>query len=375
MKRVVLILTVFLTLLIGVTARATVETAESVYLMNAVTGESIVEKNADVKKSMASTTKIMTLIAALENAELGEVITVCREATLEEGSSAYLKAGAKITMEDALYGLMLNSGNDAAVAIAYHISGSVEEFAALMNDTAKKIGAYDTHFVNPNGIEAEGHYTTARDLAKITQYGLENETFRKITSTKSHTAEMTTSDGNVERIEYINHNRLLRELDGCIGVKTGFTKKAGRCLVSAVERGNACYIAVTLNDSDDWNTHKALHKKAFDEQRERVIVKADECVKHLVSGKSQCELVAAEGYSLCVSGEENHDIEVVTHIPDNIDFPVNRGEKVGYLEVCCKSRTIAKVDVIADNDFMPNTQTRVKNCYKFTLVTLLRNIL
>lgn len=375
MKRVVLVLTVFLALLIGVTAKGSVESAESVYLMNAVTDESIVEKNADVKKSMASTTKIMTLIVALENSELDEVITVCREATLEEGSSAYLRVGAKITMEDALYGLMLNSGNDAAVAIAYHISGSVEAFASLMNDTAKRLGAYDTQFENPNGIESEGHYTTARDLAKITQYGLKNEMFRKITSTKSHIAEMTMGDGNVERIEYINHNRLLRELDGCIGVKTGFTKKAGRCLVSAAERGNACYIAVTLNDSDDWNTHKALYKKAFEEQQERVIIKADGCVKHLVSGKSQCKLVAAEGYSACVSGEGNHDIEVVTHIPDNIDFPVNKGEKVGYLEISCKGRTIAKVDVIADNDFTPNTQVRVKNCYVFTLVTLLRNIL
>ena len=352
-----------------------VDTAESVCVFNTVTGEVVFEKNADDKRSMASTTKIMTLICALENSDTDELVTVCDEAPYTEGSSAYLKAGAKITMYDLLCGLMLNSGNDAAIAVAHHISGGTEKFAELMNDTAKRIGANNTQFKNPNGLEDEGHYTTAYDLAKITRYGMKNETFCEIVSKRSHTAQMTLKDGSVEKVEYINHNRLLRELEGCKGVKTGFTKAAGRCLVSATERDGGGYVTVTLSDSDDWNTHKDLHERAFSEARQRRIISEGECIKHAVSGKAEVSLVSAEGFSLFTNSAALGDVEVITHLPESIDFPLNKGEKAGFLEVKAGGDTVKVIDIIAKADFAPEAEARVKNCYLFTVMTLLRNIL
>ncbi len=353
---------------------ASTDTAKSVCVINAVTGEVVFEKDSETRKSMASTTKIVTLLTALKHSNPDEIVTVCKEAPLTEGSSAYIKAGAKLTMRDILYGLMLNSGNDAAVAVAYHISGSVENFAELMNDTVKDIGVTNTNFKNPNGLEEEGHYTTAYDLAKITQYAMTDENFKKIVSAKSYTATMTLEDGNVEYIEYINHNRLLRELEGCTGVKTGFTKAAGRCLVSATERDGAEYIVVTLNDSDDWNTHKTLHEEAYKSQLYKAIIKKGDCIKHITSGKIESGLVMAEEYGVYVSTDSRHNFEVVSHIPQNIDFPINKGEKVGYVEIKANDRTIGKVDVVSDCDFVPKGDTKVKNCFLFTVLTIFRNI-
>ena len=362
-------------LLQSANALASVETAESVCVINALTGEVVFEKNADDKRSMASTTKIMTLICALLNSDTDEVVTVCDEAPYTEGSSAYLKPGAKITMYDLLCGLMLNSGNDAAVAVAHHISGDTDSFARLMTETAQSIGANNTQFKNPNGLEEEGHYTTAYDLAKITRYGMRMNDFCQIVSKRSYTGVMTLKDGSTEKVEYINHNRLLRELEGCIGVKTGFTKAAGRCLVSATERDGAGYIAVTLSDSDDWRTHKQLHEDAFSSQRQRTIVKKGECVRHAVSGKAECELVAAEEFNIFTNGAGNHNLEVITHLPKEIDFPLNSGEKVGFLEVKAGGDTVKCIDIVSESDFAPEAEARFERCYIFTVMTLLRNIL
>ena len=165
MKRIFQIIILLIVLIPQLGVKASFETAESICLLNSITGEVVYEKNFKEKKSMASTTKIMTLITALENSKLDDTVTVCKEAPLAEGSSAYIKADAKISMRDLLYGLMLNSGNDAAIAVACHISGDTKHFADLMNDTAKKIGVRNSHFKNPNGLEEEGHYTAAYDLA------------------------------------------------------------------------------------------------------------------------------------------------------------------------------------------------------------------
>lgn len=359
----------------SINVMASKKTADSVCLINAVTGEVVVEKNAKVKKSMASTTKIMTLITALENSSLDDVVTVCKEAPLTEGSSAYIKSGAKISMRDLLYGLMLNSGNDAAIAVAYHISGNTEAFAKLMNETAKKIGVTDTQFKNPNGLEADGHYTTAYDLAKITQYAMDNDDFTAIVSTKSYTAAMTLPDGSVERIEYINHNRLLNELYGCIGVKTGYTQAAGRCLVSATRRGNSQYIAVTLNDPNDWNTHKELHNEAYKSQEYKLLVRKGDCIKHITADKNECKLVAAEEYGIFLHSDSGHNTELITHIPQKVDFNLNKGEKIGYLEVKVNGVTVGNVDIIAEEDFSFEGEAKVKNCFLFTFLIILRNIL
>lgn len=375
MKRILAVVLALLMLIPRGVAYAIGETAGSVCLINAVTGEVVYEKNATEKRSMASTTKIMTLVVALENSEMDEVVTVPVEATLEEGSSAYLRPQAKITMKDLLHGLMLNSGNDAAVAVAYHISGNVEDFARLMTDTAHRIGADNTQFINPNGLEAEGHYTTARDLVLITQYALSLDGFKDIVSKRTYTGVITMPDGSILEIPYTNHNRLLGELEGCIGVKTGFTKAAGRCLVTAVDNNGAQYIAVTLNDADDWNTHKALYEYAYTEQREKTIIKKGDCIRHAVCGNDTAELIAASDYSVYLNKSDPRNFQVEICVPKDIDFPLNKGEKVGYVSVLSNNREIGRVDVIAKKEFNPKKEAKVKNCYYFTVLTLLRNFL
>jgi len=227
--------------------------AHSAILYQPETKAFLYEKNADERMPMASTTKIMTALVALENASLEERVEIGEESVGIEGSSAYLKAGEVLTVEELLYALLLNSANDAATAIAYHVSGSIEEFAELMNSRAESLGLCDTHFTNPHGLDDENHYTTARELACIAAQALENENFKKITSTYKK------SFVNEERSRiYVNHNKLLSSYDGCIGVKTGFTKKSGRCLVSAAERNGLTFVSVTLDAPSDWSDHVNL---------------------------------------------------------------------------------------------------------------------
>ena len=265
---------------------------------------------------------------------------------------------------------MLNSGNDAAVAIAEHISGDVDSFAKLMNETAQMIGVKDTHFVNPNGLHDDEHFTTAFDLAVITRYAMRDTRFSEIVSTKMYTSEMILSDGTAYNVEYINHNRLLNRLDGCVGVKTGFTKDAGRCLVSAIDIDGAKYIAVTLNDSDDWNTHKELYQSVIKTARERVIVRKGDCMMHI----GDFRLVAQDEFCVFVN-DTGSEFEIVKNIPKTIDFPLNRGEKVGYLSIELNGNVIGEVDIVSDGDYMPDNNGKTKNCFMFTLINLLRNTL
>ena len=228
--------------------------ARGAILIECSTGDVICEHNADERLPMASTTKIMTAIIAIEERSLSDEVSVSPLAVGVEGSSVYLSANEKLTMDDLVYALMLESANDAAAAIAIEVAGSVEAFAELMNERARAIGCENTHFTNPHGLDNEEHYTTARDLARITAYALGNETFKEIVSTQRHTIPL---DGGGVRL-LINHNRLLRENEYVIGVKTGFTKRSGRCLVTAAERDGVTVVAVTLSDPDDWRDHTAL---------------------------------------------------------------------------------------------------------------------
>lgn len=234
--------------------RAAAVSAKSAIAIDGTTGQVLFEQNADDRLPMASTTKIMTAITAIEQFDLDRTYTVKPEYTRVEGSSMYLKAGEHITLRETLYGLMLMSGNDAALAVAGECGGK-EHFVALMNDTAARLGLKNTHFDNPNGLDGKTHYTTARELAALAAYAMRNAAFREIVSTKSHT------DGNVRYMK--NHNKLLSLYDGTVGVKTGFTKKSGRCLVSAAERNGRRVIAVTLNAPDDWNDHIAMLDAGF----------------------------------------------------------------------------------------------------------------
>lgn len=240
----------FVMLLCG---RAGAISAQSAVVIDADTGAVRYAHNADAVLPMASTTKIMTAIVAIEQGDLDRTYTVKPEYTQTEGSSMYLKPGETVTIRDTLYGLMLMSGNDAALAIAGECGG-LENFVQAMNDKAVELGLTNTHFENPNGLDGDAHHTTARELAELTAYALQNPDFREIVSTKNITCAGRTM---------VNHNKMLNLYEGTIGVKTGYTKKCGRCLVSAAERNGRTLVAVTLNDPDDWNDHCAMFDEAF----------------------------------------------------------------------------------------------------------------
>lgn len=227
--------------------------AHSAVVLDGTTGEVLFAQNADEQLPMASTTKIMTAIVAIENFDIDREYIVKKEYTQVEGSSMYLKEGEHITLRDTLYGLMLMSGNDAALAVAGECGG-LQHFVGLMNATAQRLGLKNTHFDNPNGLDSKTHHTTARELAELAAYAMRNKQFREIVGSKSYQA-----NGRSMK----NHNKLLTLYPDCIGVKTGFTKKSGRCLVSAAERNGRRLIAVTLNAPDDWNDHRSMLENAF----------------------------------------------------------------------------------------------------------------
>lgn len=316
--------------------------ARSYCVIDALTGRVLYGSNEDLKHGMASTTKIMTAIVALETANKDEIATVSYNASRTEGSSLYLKAGEKMSIENLVYGLMLNSGNDAAVVIAEHIGGSVEEFARMMNDMAKKIGANSTNFTNPNGLYDENHYTTAYDLALITRYALKNEQFQNIVSTKKYTAE--TTDGR--KIYLSNHNKLLGMLEGCDGVKTGFTKKTGRCLVSSASQNGWQVICVTLDASDDWNDHISLINKAFSEYKLTKILSKGRYLKTIaVNNGEQAYAGAAANCDIYVPLKENEsfDFEINTSGDDTAMAPVYIGQQAGKAQIMYNSEVIGEV--------------------------------
>lgn len=234
--------------------------AQSAILIEGGGCSPIYQKNADEIRPMASTTKIMTALVAIERAPLDTVIAAPACAISTEGSSIYLIEGEQLTLEQLLYALMLESANDAAVAIAVGLAGSVEEFANWMNEKATALGLVNTHFTNPHGLDHEAHYTTARELAIITAHALKNESFRSIAATRKITIPHAGTSG-VRLL--VNHNKMLRLYEDCIGVKTGYTKKSGRCLVSAAERDGVTVIAVTLSAPDDWNDHQKMLDYGF----------------------------------------------------------------------------------------------------------------
>lgn len=232
--------------------------AEASILLDQSTGDVLYEKNAHNKQQIASITKIMTAIIAIELGQMNEEAKTSRRAIYTEGSSIYLEQGEKMTIEDLLYGLMLRSGNDAAVAISEHIGGSVEGFVHLMNEKAKWLGMTNTQFANPHGLTDEDHYSTAYDMAILMQYAMDNEEFRKISGTTSYQAENRT-------YYWQNKNKFLTKYyEYSTGGKTGFTKKSGRTLITTAKKDDVELIAVTLNAPDDWNDHTVLYEWGFE---------------------------------------------------------------------------------------------------------------
>lgn len=274
-------------------------------LIDADTGRILYANNANQESLIASTTKIMTAVVVLEHCDINAVYEIPPEATGIEGSSVYLKPGEKLTIEELLYCMMLQSGNDAAVALALACSDSVPEFVDLMNLKAQELSLHQTHFENPNGLDGEDHHSSAADLAHLTQYALQNPAFEKIVSTKTIT---------IGHRRLSNHNRLLWSLDGAIGVKTGYTRAAGRILVSAAERNGRRLIAVTINDGNDWNDHALLYDYGFSQYEDRVLICAGEAVGwvELVDGTRATLTAAVDiSYPAC----ENEEVRVAILSP------------------------------------------------------------
>jgi len=310
----------------------------------------ICEKDADRILPMASTTKIMTALVAIEQGgNLDRVIKVSPAAAGIEGSSIYLYSGENITLRSLLYALLLRSANDAAAAIAIDIGGSIEGFAQMMNQKASVLGLAHTHFENPHGLDSEYHYTTARELAKIAAAALENEEFAKIVATEKISIPMM--DGSATRL-ITNHNKLLFTYDGAIGVKTGYTKTDGRCLVSAAKRDDMTIIVVTLSDPNDWADHTNLLNYAFENYRvDKLCTERENSVTlPVISGVKDTVLCVPDKEIILTSEKDTPPVTAIYEQERFLYAPVYKGEIVGHIYCIQNGIVIDEINLTATED-------------------------
>lgn len=312
--------------------------AQSAVVLTADTGTVLFEKDGHTPRPVASTTKIMTALLALEAAqERGDpLVDITQEMVAVEGSSMGLQAGDSISLTGLAAGMLLASGNDAANAAALYLDGSLESFAARMNQRAAALGMEDTHFVTPSGLDGEdaqglGHLSTAYDMALLARAALEDQAFRQLCSSPSLAVEFAEP---VKRVTYTNHNKLLAQYQGCVGVKTGFTKEAGRCLVSAAERDGALLIAVTLNAPNDWQDHAALLDYGFSQVEPYQLAGGDVRLTVPVVGSpvEAVSLRGSNGGEVTLPLGQGAQVERVVRVPKFLYAPVEAGEQVG--EIC-----------------------------------------
>lgn len=311
--------------------------AASAVVMTGDMGAVLFEKDAHVRRPMASTTKIMTALLTLEEAERrgDPVVDITQEMVQVEGSSMGLQAGDRISLTNLAAGMLLASGNDAANSAALYLEGSLEAFADRMNRRAQELGMANTHFVTPSGLDGEsadgkGHYSTAYDMALLARAALQNEKFRELCSSPSLQVDFIYP---VKQVTYTNHNRLLTEYAGCVGVKTGFTKQAGRCLVSAAERDGALLIAVTLNDPDDWRDHTVLLDYGFSQVEPYLLAGGDVSLTVPVVG-SEIQYVSLKGQNggeVFLPNGKGSQVERVVYVPHFLYAPLSRGDMVGEI--------------------------------------------
>ena len=312
--------------------------AEKAYSVDAVSGRVLYDRNGDSRSLIASTTKIMTALVVCEQCNVLDRMRIPPEAVGIEGSSMYLREGEILTVQELLYGLMLSSGNDAAVALAIYCGGTVEGFAQLMNDKARLLGMKGTHFENPHGLDSSNHYSTARDLAVLARFAMENPVFRQTVSTRSVT---------VGQRHLTNHNKLLWRVEGADGVKTGYTKAAGRILVSSATREERRIIAVTINDGADWEDHGALLEAGFSRFTSRRIVTAGDCVgtvEVIGSGGKQVQLLAQEHFVYPLAEEERP--QVICGGQDFVYAPVAEGASAGWGYVMIAGKAVGRIPLV-----------------------------
>lgn len=319
--------------------------AKGAALYSPDTNSFLYEKNGDTRYPMASTTKIMTALVAAENADLNKKIRICSDAVGIEGSSLYLREGECFSMEELLYGLMLRSANDAAAAIALSVSGSIPAFAQKMNEKAGELGLTNTHFENPHGLDSENHYTTAKDLARLGAAAIQNETVRKIAATY----KITIGKGESARL-IVNHNKLLRSYDGAIGLKTGFTKKCGRCLVGAAQRDGITLVTTTLSAPDDWADHREMLDYGFSALHAYSNLAPGEFSREIsvLGGKSSTVQVAnKEGFSL-VERAGLADVTMRVCLNPYATAPIQKGDVLGQLLFIRDGEVLGTVPLTAE---------------------------
>ena len=317
--------------------RAEAISAQCAIVLDAQTGRVLYEKNCDKQSLIASTTKIMTALIICEQCNVLDRVRIPKEAVGIEGSSMYLQEGEILTVQELLYGLMLHSGNDAAVALAIYCGGTVEGFAGLMNDKARVLGMKDSHFENPNGLDSPGHYSTARDMAVLAAYAMKNPIFVQTVSTKTITLGKRTLR---------NHNKLLWQVEGADGVKTGFTKAAGRILVSSATRQGRRVIVVTFHDPNDWTDHKTLMEQAFSGYQTQRIIEEGSCLGRVwVAGgmEYEVELIAGEEFSFALAQGEMP--QILLSEPGFVYAPVAQGQPAGFAYILLKDTIVGKVPI------------------------------
>lgn len=318
-----------------VSAKTNNVSAQKAVVIDKSSSTVLYQKSSNEKCSMASTTKIMTCLIACEKLKQNDIVTITNKMLDKtEGSLIYLKVGDKITVSDLIKGALLASGNDAANSLAVYTSGSVSEFVKLMNLYAIKFGMSNTHFETPSGLDSKNHYSTAYDMALLTSYALDNKIFASVC--KLQKADITIN-GNVQTI--YNHNKLLYQTENCIGVKTGFTEKSGRCLVSAYDYKGSTIIIVTLNDYDDWNDHKKLFDYAKNQYK-------------TLSKTENISIDCVGTYRKKVVCTAQFDVSYL----DNLTFkyyyypilyaPILQNTKVGKTEIYSNNKLIRTVDII-----------------------------
>ena len=319
-------------------AKVNAVSAGSAILMDAQSGRVLYEKEADRRSLIASTTKIMTALLVCEQCNVLDRMRIPKEAVGIEGSSMYLKEGEILTLQELLYGLMLHSGNDAAVALAIYCGGTVEGFVERMNDKARLLGLTGTNFANPNGLDHPEHYSTARDLAVLAAYAMENPIFAQTVATKT----LTLGNRSMK-----NHNKLLWMVDGADGVKTGFTRAAGRVLVSSATRDGRRLIAVTVRDRNDWVDHQKLLEDGFQNYRKRQIVAAGQQLgsRYVLNGTDDfVPILATEDFFYPMMNDES--VTVVLSNPEFAYAPVTAGAEAGVAYICIGEISVGKVPVV-----------------------------
>lgn len=336
--------------------------AKAAILIDAQTGQVVFSKNEKARLPMASTTKIMTTLLMLESGNLDEEFVVDSDAIKVEGSSMGLTEGDIVTKRALCYGMLLPSGNDAANSTAIKLAGSYEAFADIMNERAREIGMKNTHFVTPSGLDDNKHYSTAYDMALLAREALKNDDFKEICSSKS--AKLCFGNPPYDRW-LTNSNRLLSRYPGCIGIKTGFTDNAGRCLVSAVQRDGITLICVTLNASDDWNDHAKMYDYGFSSVSKRELCCKEDIYEDIVGGASDSIILKFKDIPACtaVNGKMiSYNYEIIK--PAFVYAPIKEDTVIGIVNFYYNGELIESMSLVsAENNEAVITEQK-KSVYR-----------